>query len=130
MSDTQTTSQTPRRAPVIAGRLQTFVPPASPIPELKTESTVGHTPGSTSYRFESKGQSFVFIGYLIRNVALQLAPWKWRSASTSIRNRRSRPATPSSRRWPRAVPGSPPRTCRSLASAMSAAKAGPSTGRR
>ncbi|WEJ74857.1 MBL fold metallo-hydrolase [Pseudomonas sp. PSE14] len=56
-----------------AGRLQTFVPPASPIPELKTESTVGHTPGSTSYRFESKGQSIVFIGDLIHNVAVQFA---------------------------------------------------------
>ncbi|MBD9677906.1 MBL fold metallo-hydrolase [Pseudomonas sp. PDM18] len=56
-----------------AHRLQTFVPPASPLPELKTEATSGHTPGSTSYRFESNGAAIVFIGDLIHNVAVQFA---------------------------------------------------------
>ncbi|MFR0690407.1 MBL fold metallo-hydrolase [Enterobacterales bacterium AE_CKDN230030158-1A_HGKHYDSX7] len=56
-----------------ARRLQTFVPPASPLPELQTEATSGHTPGSTSYRFESNGQAIVFIGDLIHNVAVQFA---------------------------------------------------------
>ncbi|WEW96272.1 MBL fold metallo-hydrolase [Pseudomonas nitroreducens] len=54
-------------------RLRTFVPPASPLPELQTEATSGHTPGSTSYRFESGGEAIVFIGDLIHNVAVQFA---------------------------------------------------------
>lgn len=58
--------------PYVQGqRLQTFVAPASPLAEVQTQSTAGHTPGSTSYRFESKGQSIVFIGDLIHNAAVQ-----------------------------------------------------------
>lgn len=59
-------------APYIAsGQWHTFEPPASPLPFVQVQLKAGHTPGSTTYRFESKGQSIVFIGDLIHNVAVQ-----------------------------------------------------------
>lgn len=59
-------------APYVAsGQWATFTPPASPLPFVQTQLKAGHTPGSTTYRFESKGQSIVFIGDLIHNVAVQ-----------------------------------------------------------
>lgn len=59
-------------APYVAsGQWATFTPPASPLPFVQTQLKAGHTPGSTAYRFESKGESIVFIGDLIHNVAVQ-----------------------------------------------------------
>lgn len=55
------------------GRLKTFVPPESPIPEVKTSYAVGHTPGSTVYRFASGGAAISFIGDLIHNAAVQFS---------------------------------------------------------
>lgn len=54
-----------------AGRLKTFVPPASPIPEVQTAYAIGHTPGSTLYRFASEGKAVNFIGDLIHAPAVQ-----------------------------------------------------------
>lgn len=54
-----------------SGRLKTFVPPASPIPEVVATYAVGHTPGSAVYRFASKGFAITFIGDLIHNAAVQ-----------------------------------------------------------
>lgn len=54
-----------------AGRLKTFVPPASPLPEVQTAYAIGHTPGSTVYRFASNGSAISFIGDLIHNAAVQ-----------------------------------------------------------
>lgn len=54
-----------------AGRLKTFVPPASPIPEVQTAYATGHTPGSTLYRFASEGKAVNFIGDLIHAPAVQ-----------------------------------------------------------
>lgn len=56
-----------------SGRLKTFVPPASPIPEVQTSYAIGHTPGSAVYRFASKGSAISFIGDLIHNAAVQFA---------------------------------------------------------
>jgi len=53
------------------GRLKTFVPPAAPIPEVQTAYAVGHTPGSTVYRFASGGAAINFIGDLIHAPAVQ-----------------------------------------------------------
>lgn len=53
------------------GRFKTFVPPASPLPELHTQWVPGHTPGSTAYALSSKGQRMVFIGDMIHNAAVQ-----------------------------------------------------------
>ncbi len=53
------------------GHLKTFVPPASPIPEVQTAYAVGHTPGSTVYRFASEGKAINFIGDLIHAPAVQ-----------------------------------------------------------
>jgi glyoxylase-like metal-dependent hydrolase (beta-lactamase superfamily II) len=53
------------------GRLKTFVPPASPLPEMQTQWVPGHTPGSTAYIFNSKGERIVFIGDMIHNAAVQ-----------------------------------------------------------
>lgn len=54
-----------------AGRLQTFTPPANPVPEVQARLEAGHTPGSTTYRFTSGGQSIVFIGDLVHSLAVQ-----------------------------------------------------------
>ncbi|MBB3105356.1 glyoxylase-like metal-dependent hydrolase (beta-lactamase superfamily II), partial [Azomonas macrocytogenes] len=50
-----------------------FVPPESPIPEVKTSYAVGHTPGSTVYRFASGSAAIGFIGDLIHNAAVQFS---------------------------------------------------------
>lgn len=66
----------PKRAlaPYVASqRLSTFTAPTSPLAAVQVQATAGHTPGSTAYRFESKGQSIVFIGDMIHNVAVQFA---------------------------------------------------------
>jgi glyoxylase-like metal-dependent hydrolase (beta-lactamase superfamily II) len=61
-------------APYVASqRLSTFTAPASPLAEVQVQASAGHTPGSTTYRFESRGQSIVFIGDMIHNVAVQFA---------------------------------------------------------
>ncbi|QXI30558.1 MBL fold metallo-hydrolase [Pseudomonas vanderleydeniana] len=54
-----------------SGRFKTFTPPASPIPEVQAAYAIGHTPGSTVYRFASNGSAISFIGDLIHNAAVQ-----------------------------------------------------------
>lgn len=54
-----------------SGHLKTFVPPASPIAEVQTAYAIGHTPGSTVYRFWSEGKAITFIGDLIHAPAIQ-----------------------------------------------------------
>ncbi|MFK3973421.1 MBL fold metallo-hydrolase [Pseudomonas sp. NPDC087358] len=56
---------------VAAGRFKTFNPGDAPVPEVRTALEPGHTPGSTTYQFTSKGQSIVFIGDLVHNLAVQ-----------------------------------------------------------
>ena len=60
-------------APYVAGgRFKTFAAGQSPLPGL-VEATLeaGHTPGSTTYRFNSQQQSIVFMGDLVHNLAVQ-----------------------------------------------------------
>jgi glyoxylase-like metal-dependent hydrolase (beta-lactamase superfamily II) len=56
---------------VAAARFKTFTPGESPVPEVKTTLEAGHTPGSTTYQFTSKGQTILFMGDLIHNLAVQ-----------------------------------------------------------
>ncbi len=56
---------------IAAGRFKTFAPGESPIAEVKVVAEPGHTPGSTTYQFTSKGQSILFMGDLIHNLAVQ-----------------------------------------------------------
>lgn len=56
---------------VAAGRFKTFNPGQSPVAEVRTTLEAGHTPGSTTYQFTSNGQSIVFIGDLVHNLAVQ-----------------------------------------------------------
>ncbi|WP_349970694.1 MBL fold metallo-hydrolase [Pseudomonas caspiana] len=59
-------------APYLAsGRFKTFKPGDSPVPEVKTALEAGHTPGSTTYLFSSQGQSIVFMGDLVHDLAVQ-----------------------------------------------------------
>lgn len=55
-----------------AGRFKTFDTGQSPLPGV-VEATLekGHTPGSTTYRFNSQGQSILFMGDLVHNLAVQ-----------------------------------------------------------
>lgn len=53
------------------GRFKTFVPPASPILDIKTRLVPGHTPGSATYSLISSGEQIVFIGDMIHNAAVQ-----------------------------------------------------------
>lgn len=55
-----------------AGRFKTFNTGQSPLPGV-VEATLekGHTPGSTTYRFTSQGQSILFMGDLVHNLAVQ-----------------------------------------------------------
>jgi glyoxylase-like metal-dependent hydrolase (beta-lactamase superfamily II) len=55
---------------VDAGRFKTFEL-SPPIDGLTAHPAPGHTPGSTTYTFTSKGQSIVFIGDLIHDFAVQ-----------------------------------------------------------
>lgn len=56
---------------VAAGRFKTFAPGQSPVPEVSTALEAGHTPGSTTYQFSSRGQTILFIGDLIHSLAVQ-----------------------------------------------------------
>ncbi|MFS2202463.1 MBL fold metallo-hydrolase [Pseudomonas sp. Pseusp3] len=57
---------------VTAGRFKTFTPGQSPLPGVvEAQLEAGHTPGSTTYRFTSQGQSILFIGDLVHNLAVQ-----------------------------------------------------------
>lgn len=59
-------------APYVAsGRFKTFKPGDSPVAGVSTALEAGHTPGSTTYQFSSKGQSIVFIGDLVHDLAVQ-----------------------------------------------------------
>jgi glyoxylase-like metal-dependent hydrolase (beta-lactamase superfamily II) len=56
---------------IAAGRFKTFNPGDAPVAEVRTTLEAGHTPGSTTYQFTSKGQSILFIGDLVHNLAVQ-----------------------------------------------------------
>jgi glyoxylase-like metal-dependent hydrolase (beta-lactamase superfamily II) len=56
---------------IAAAHFKTFTPGESPVPEVKTTLEAGHTPGSTTYQFTSKGQTILFMGDLIHNLAVQ-----------------------------------------------------------
>lgn len=56
---------------IAAAHFKTFAPGESPVPEVKTTLEAGHTPGSTTYQFTSKGQTILFMGDLIHNLAVQ-----------------------------------------------------------
>jgi len=56
---------------IAAGRFKTFAPGDAPVAGVTTTLERGHTPGSTTYQFTSKGQSILFIGDLIHNLAVQ-----------------------------------------------------------
>ncbi|BBP53121.1 MBL fold metallo-hydrolase [Pseudomonas sp. St386] len=56
---------------VAAGRFKTFASGQSPLPDVDAELEPGHTPGSTTYRFTSQGQSILFMGDLVHNLAVQ-----------------------------------------------------------
>ena len=56
---------------IAAGRFKTFKPGESPVPEVQTALEAGHTPGSTTYLFSSAGQSILFMGDLVHNLAVQ-----------------------------------------------------------
>lgn len=59
-------------APYIAqGRFKTFAAGQSPVPGVEATLEKGHTPGSTTYRFTSQGQSILFMGDLVHNLAVQ-----------------------------------------------------------
>lgn len=57
---------------VAQGRFKTFDAGQSPVPGVvDAELEAGHTPGSTTYRFTSQGQSILFMGDLVHNLAVQ-----------------------------------------------------------
>jgi glyoxylase-like metal-dependent hydrolase (beta-lactamase superfamily II) len=56
---------------IAAGRFKTFAPGESPVAGVTTTLEAGHTPGSTTYQFTSKGQTILFIGDLVHNLAVQ-----------------------------------------------------------
>lgn len=59
--------------PIIsAGRLKTFLAPATLSQGIRAESTAGHTPGSVLYRVESEGQTLVLWGDIIHAKAVQM----------------------------------------------------------
>ncbi|MGD8105066.1 MBL fold metallo-hydrolase [Pantoea sp. FN0302] len=60
--------------PVInAGRLKTFLAPATLVNGIRAESAAGHTPGSVLYRVESEGQTLVLWGDIIHARAVQMS---------------------------------------------------------
>ena len=61
-------STAPYRA---AGRFKTFAGGQSPLPGIEARLEAGHTPGSSTYRFTSQGQSILFMGDLVHNLAVQ-----------------------------------------------------------
>lgn len=56
---------------IAAARFKTFTPGDSPVEGVKTALEPGHTPGSTTYQFTSNGQSILFMGDLIHDLAVQ-----------------------------------------------------------
>lgn len=56
---------------VAAGKYQPFSGNSDLVPGVKAVSTIGHTPGHTSYVVESQGQKLVVIGDLIHVGAIQ-----------------------------------------------------------
>lgn len=54
------------------GRLTTYEGTAEILPGIKPISTNGHTPGHTSYLFESRGQKLLVWGDIVHNVAVQM----------------------------------------------------------
>ncbi|WP_347911940.1 MBL fold metallo-hydrolase [Pseudomonas grandcourensis] len=57
---------------IVAGRFKTFAPGQSPLPGVvEAQLETGHTPGSSTYRFASQGQSILFMGDLVHNLAVQ-----------------------------------------------------------
>lgn len=56
---------------MVAGRFKTFKAGESPVPEVQTALESGHTPGSTTYQFTSQGQSILFMGDLVHDLAVQ-----------------------------------------------------------
>jgi glyoxylase-like metal-dependent hydrolase (beta-lactamase superfamily II) len=57
---------------IAAGRFKTFSPGQSPLPGVvEAQLETGHTPGSSTYRFTSQGQSILFMGDLVHNLAVQ-----------------------------------------------------------
>ncbi|MGD8161697.1 MBL fold metallo-hydrolase [Pantoea sp. FN0307] len=60
--------------PVInAGRLKTFLAPATLVNGIRAEPAAGHTPGSVLYRVESEGQTLVLWGDIIHARAVQMS---------------------------------------------------------
>nr|WP_318379237.1 MBL fold metallo-hydrolase [uncultured Enterobacter sp.] len=60
------------RPVITAGRLKTFLAPATLTGGIRAESTAGHTPGSVLYRVESEGQTLVLWGDIIHAKAVQM----------------------------------------------------------
>lgn len=60
------------RPVITAGRLKTFLAPATLPGGIRAESTAGHTPGSVLYRVESEGQTLVLWGDIIHAKAVQM----------------------------------------------------------
>ena len=57
---------------VDAGQVETFSGDAEIIPGIRSKIIAGHTPGSTLYTLESKGERLVFIGDIIHFGPVQL----------------------------------------------------------
>ena len=60
------------RPVITAGRLKTFLAPATLPGGIRAKSTAGHTPGSVLYRVESEGQTLVLWGDIIHAKAVQM----------------------------------------------------------
>lgn len=61
-------------APYIAsGRWQTFAKGATLAPGVRSEPTVGHTPGHTAFAIESEGQKLLIVGDVLHAHAVQFA---------------------------------------------------------
>ena len=56
-----------------AGQFHTFAPNSTPIPGVQALSIPGHTPGHSGFRVRSGGESLVFWGDIVHNLALQFA---------------------------------------------------------
>lgn len=58
---------------IAAGRWRTFDSNRELVPGVATVDTRGHTPGHTSFMFESAGQRLLILGDLVHNHAVQFA---------------------------------------------------------
>ena len=56
-----------------AGQFHTFTPNSAPVPGIQTLSISGHTPGHSGFRVRSGGESLIFWGDVVHNLALQFA---------------------------------------------------------